>query len=79
MFFKKKVKKSLGMELIDEVASRFIAVIDELDKGVAGCREEQSDIEYQIKVLHQRNRDLDESVLRASGICSNLRSLLGQK
>lgn len=79
MFFKKKVKRSRGMELIDEVADRFTAIIDELDQGVADCRAERSVIQSQVELLHQRDAALDASVIKASGIASNLQSLLGEK
>jgi len=79
MFFKKKVKKSRGIELIDEVAGRFITIIDELDEGVCDCRGEQSMVKTQIEMLNQRNVILEASVIKASGIVSNLRSLLGEK
>lgn len=78
-FWNKKVeKKACGVDLINEVAGRFSAIIDDLDEGVSDCRCEQSTIKSEIETLHQRDATLEASVLKASGIASNLRTLLGE-
>lgn len=42
-------KKSRGMDLIEEVAGRFTAMVDELEEGVNDCQNEQIGIRAQIE------------------------------
>ena len=77
MFTNKKKKETRGIELIDEVAGRFSSMIDELDQGVADCRNEQTNIHINIDQLQERDATLDSSVKRAAAMATNLRTLIG--
>lgn len=70
-------KKARGMELIDEVAGRFMTMVEELDEGINDCQIEREGIQAQIDSLTQRDGVLDSSVKRAKTIATNLRGLLG--
>ncbi len=72
-----KVKKARGTDLINQVADRFGAMIEELDQEVADCRSEQSGIKDTISQLRERESVLELSVKRAAAITTNLRTLLG--
>jgi len=69
-------KKARGMELIDEVAGRFMTMVEELDEGVNDCQAEREGIKAQIDSLMQRDSILDSSVKRAKAISANLCNLL---
>lgn len=78
MLFAKKVEKARGMELIEEVAGRFLDMVDELNSGVDDCHKEQESIRATIENLKKRNETLTRSVQRAETITTNLRTLLGE-
>lgn len=74
----KNKKKLRGMDLIDEVAGRFTAMVDELEEGISDCKNEQTGISSQIESLVHRNDILDLSVQRASEMSKNLNKLVGE-
>lgn len=77
MLFGKKVNKLRGVELINEVSDRFKTMIDDLDQGVADCRDEQSSIKATVEQLNERSDSLDKSAWQAAHVATNLRTLLG--
>lgn len=73
----RKNKKLHGAALIEDVVSRFVSIVDELDKGVEDCQTERGNIRTQIESLNDQDASLAKSVKYAAGIATNLRTLLG--
>lgn len=69
--------KAKGIDLINNVADRFTAMVDELDRGAADCQAEREDIRGQIESLKTRDGELDSAVQKAATLAANLRTLMG--
>lgn len=70
-------KRAKGIELIEKVAGRFDAMIEELDRGSSDCKSEQDENSTTIQQLQNRNGILELANARAQSIATNLRALIG--
>lgn len=73
---KKKKAELTGQSLIWDVASKFSGMIEQLEKGVAGCRVEQEAIVDQMNALEIRNLSLTNSVRIGIALSDKLADLM---
>lgn len=69
-------KSKTGTDLVQEVLQSFQDSIDKLDKGLAQCAEEQSEVVEKLAKLEQEKANLETTQTQATSVKEKLEALL---